>query len=435
VLAAAAIGAIVLVVAYLVLAPGAGTNYHLEFAEAGQLVRGDQVQVGGVPVGSVTNIALTPDYKARVTIRVGPSVTPLHEGTIAQIRVPSLSSVANRYIQLTPGPNSNPALPRGATLPVTATREVVDLDKLFNTLNPRTRRGLQQVIQGSAEQYAGASRSLAQSVEYTPPAVAATDHFFAELIRDQPTFTSFLVETAKAVTTIGAHNEQLEDLIANANTTFRAIGSEQTALAQGLHELPVALRQGNRTFAEVPATFGALNQLVNASKPTSVPLTQLFTRLQPLLKTATPVVNNFTLAFNRPGPNNDLTELFRSLPALARALSTSSPSSVTQLREAIPITAFVGPYSPDLAGTARTFGQTASYYDANGHFARISPVVPAFKLGANNNLTPTTLLEGLKGLKSGQLRRCPGAATQPAADGSSPFVDNGLLTCNPQETP
>src|SRR5262249_8586195 len=104
-------------------------------------------------------------------------------------------------------------------------------------------------------------------------------------------------------------------------------------------------------------------------------------------------------------------------------------------REAVPITAFLGPYSPDLAGTARTFGQTASYYDANGHFARVSPVVPAFKLGANNNLTPTSLLEGLNGLKSGQLRRCPGAATQPAADGSSPFVDNGLLTCTPQETP
>jgi phospholipid/cholesterol/gamma-HCH transport system substrate-binding protein len=62
-------------------------------------------------------------------------------------------------------------------------------------------------------------------------------------------------------------------------------------------------------------------------------------------------------------------------------------------------------------------------------------VLPDFKLGANNNLTPTTPQGALEGLKTGQLRRCPGAATQPAADGSSPFVDGELLTCDPTQTP
>ena len=52
----------------------------------------------------------------------------------------------------------------------------------------------------------------------------------------------------------------------------------------------------------------------------------------------------------------------------------------------MPITAFFGPYAPDLAGTLRTFGQAGAYYDANGHYARVSPVLPDFKLGANNTL-------------------------------------------------
>ena len=50
------------------------------------------------------------------------------------------------------------------------------------------------------------------------------------------------METAKAVTTIGARSEQLTDLIGNADTTFQAIGSQQADLAAGLHELPVTLR-------------------------------------------------------------------------------------------------------------------------------------------------------------------------------------------------
>ncbi len=72
-------------------------------------------------------------------------------------------------------------------------------------------------------------------------------------------FTSFLVETAKAVTTIGARKESLADLIENQNTTFEAIGSDQQQLAQGLKQLPVTLHQGNKTFAELPATFAALD--------------------------------------------------------------------------------------------------------------------------------------------------------------------------------
>jgi phospholipid/cholesterol/gamma-HCH transport system substrate-binding protein len=435
VIAGSALAAVIVIVAILVFAGGGGADYRLEFPEAGQLVRGDQVQVGGVPVGSVKDIELSHNFTAVVTIQVDSSLTPLHEGTTAAVRVPSLSSVANRYIALSPGPNSNPSLSAGAKLPASATKPVTDLDQLFNIFNPKTRKGLQGFIQGQAEQYAGQGRALGESTEYFPPALSATDHFFAELVRDQRTFTSFLVETAKAVTTIGARKEALTGLIEHANTTFQAIGSQQANLAKGLKQLPVTLRQGNRTFADLPATFSALKQLVDVSKPTSKPLTTFFSKLRPLVTTATPVVGNFSLAFSRPGPNNDLTDLVRALPQLARALTSASPAGVTSLKESAPITAFFGPYSPELESTLRTFGQTAAYYDANGHYARVSPIFPDFKLGAGNNLTPASVSQALEGLKTGQLRRCPGAATQPAADGSSPFVDNELLSCDPTETP
>ncbi|MHB8234170.1 MAG: MlaD family protein [Solirubrobacteraceae bacterium] len=435
ILAVLALAVVVLIVAFLAFGGSSGATYYLEFKEADQLVRGDQVQVGGVPVGSVTDIVLTHDFKARIKIHVDSSLTPLHEGTVAQVRVPSLSSVANRYVALTPGPNNNPALSAGSTLNASATREVTDLDQLFNTLNPKTRKGLQGFIQGTAEQYAGAGKQLGESSEYFAPALSSVDHFFSELVHDQPTFTNFLVETAKAVTTIGARKDQLAGLVEHANQTFTAIGSKQTQLAQGLRELPIALNQGNRTFAELPATFAVLKKFVDTSKPTTKPLTTLLEHLRPLFSTATPAVRNFNLAVNRPGASNDLTDLARELPALAQTLSTSSPASVTALQESVPVTAFFGPYAPDFAGTLRTFGQASSYYDANGHYARLNPIFPDFSLGSNNTLHPATAQQALANLKTGQLRRCPGAATQAAADGSSPFVDGELLSCDPSETP
>jgi phospholipid/cholesterol/gamma-HCH transport system substrate-binding protein len=434
-LAIAALVIVVLAILFVVFGGSGGATYKLEFAEGDQLVKGDQVQVGGVPVGSVTNLELTHDFKAIVTIHVNSSLTPLHAGTTAQVRVPSLSSVANRYVALSPGPNNAPELPSGAKLPASSTKDVTDLDQLFNTFNPKTRKGLQQFIQGTAETYVGTGKNLSAATEYFAPALGATDHFFSELVRDQSTFTKFLVETAKAVTTIGARKDQLTDLIENANTTFTAVGSEQQNLANGLKQLPITLRQGNETFANLPSTFSALKKLVDASRPTVKPLSQLFSKLEPLLKTATPVVTSFATAFSRPGPGNDLTDFVRALPALASQLETATPAAVRSLQESIPITAFFGPYSPDLEGTLRNFGQTSAYYDANGHYARVSPVFPDFSLGANNNLTPSTGVQALAPLKSGQLRRCPGAATQPAADGSSPFTDSEQLSCDPSEHP
>jgi phospholipid/cholesterol/gamma-HCH transport system substrate-binding protein len=432
-LAFGALALSVLIVLLIVLTGGGGSTYKLEFAEADQLVRGDQVQVGGVPVGSITNIELTPDYKALVTIHV--NGFKLHQGTIAEVRTPSLSSVANRYISLDLGPNNRPEIPPGSRLPASVTKPVTDLDQLFNVFNPKTREGLRNVVRGFGEQYAGAGHAVGGTTEYFPPAIAATDHFFEELVRDQPVLTSFLVETGKALTTIGARHESLTELIENANKTFEAVGSQQTNLAHGLRELPRALRQGNTTFAELPSTFDALKELVDASKPTSKPLTTLFQRLTPLVTTATTPVSEFAEAFNRPGPNNDLTDLALAFPGLARALQTSTPATVQSLRESIPITAFWGPYSPDLVNGVKAFGQTGSYYDADGHYARLSPVFPDFRLEENNTLKPAPAQQVIENLKTGLLRRCPGATTQPAADGSSPFTDNGLLSCDPTEHP
>jgi phospholipid/cholesterol/gamma-HCH transport system substrate-binding protein len=434
--AAGALALVVLIVAYILFSGGGGASYQLLFANASQLVRGDQVQVGGVPVGSVTDIKLTRNYKARVTIHVESSLTPLHEGTTAQVRVPSLTTVAGRYVALVPGPNNRPALADGATLPASAAQGTVDLDQLFDIFNHRTLKGLQNLFVGTAESYAGVAEAAGISAEYFGPAVSSATHIFAELTRDQPTFTNFLIQSARALTTIAQHRQQLTSLIGNGDETFKALASEQSSLQRGVHQLPATLNEGNRAFALLPSTFAALRSLTNVAKPDTTKLASFFARLAPLLNAAQPVLHNLSLAVSRPGPANDLTDAALGLPAFAQAVETGVPSSVRGLQESVPVTAFFGPYAPDLAGAARDFGTDAGYYDANGHYARAAFVFDNFKLGANNTLKPTTPQEGIQGAALHQLRRCPGAGATPSpADGSAPFTDNGLLGCDPSEVP
>jgi hypothetical protein len=106
---AARIGAVavlvvaVAVVAALVLRSSASHDYVLYFQNAGQLVRDDDVQIGGRRIGSVREITLTRDNQARVRVEVEEPYAPLHEGTRAVIRQTSLSGIANRYVALSPG--------------------------------------------------------------------------------------------------------------------------------------------------------------------------------------------------------------------------------------------------------------------------------------------------------------------------------------------
>ncbi len=435
-LALGALALVVLIVAYLLFSGGRSASYVLVFKNGNELVRGDEVQVGGVPVGSVKDIELSSDRRsARVKIEVQSSLLPLHQGTTAQIRTPSLSSVADRYIALTPGPNNMPALPSGSTLPLSKTETAVNLSQLFNTLNPATRRGLQQFIEGSATQYKSVGRQINAATPYFSPALQATNRIFLELVRDEPTFVSFLVEAAKALSTIAARREHLASLVRNGARAFGAVAAQQSSFEAGLKALPEALHEGNRAFAQVPATVTALRRLVDVSKPNTKTLALFFSRLRGLLQEGIAPTRQLSAAVATPGPSNDLTDFVRDLPGLAASLQTASPDNVKALQQSAPITAFFGPYAPDLLGLVHTFGQATAYRDANGQFARASPDFADFALKGEKLIPVTTPEQGFEGLKTGQLLRCPGAATQPAADGSSPFTDEGLLGCNPGETP
>jgi phospholipid/cholesterol/gamma-HCH transport system substrate-binding protein len=436
VLAVGGLGLVVLILAFLIFSGGGGADYQLLFENANQLVRGDQVTVGGQPVGSVTDIVLTPEYKARITIHINSPLAPLHEGTTAQIRVPSLSGVANRYIALSPGPNSAPKLPSGASLPTSATHGVTDIDQLFDIFNARTRRALQKVFQGSAEEYVGSTPSVNASAEYFAPALAASDHFVAELGRDQQALTELLVQGAKATTTIAARRQQLSELVEHGDIAFQALGSQQANLARSVAQLPAVLHQGNATFTALPPALSAVHQLIDVTKPNTTMLALLFERLRPLIAEATPVVNNLSQAFSKPGPNNDLTDVFQGYPALVKQLEVATPVAIQGLEESTVFFSKWRPYSPELVGLARSLGQSTAYYDANGHYIRAAPTVASFTLGPEGSLVPAeNLQQGLANLKTGQLQRCPGSATQPAPDGSSPFTDTGQLECNPAEVP
>ncbi|MTD44638.1 MCE family protein [Conexibacter sp. W3-3-2] len=116
-----AVAALVVAIAAaaLVLTRG-GDEYRLtlRFDNASQLVKGNEVKVGGLPVGTVEDIVLADDNAAEVKVRItDKDLTPLHEGTRAEIRVASLSSVATGSSSSSRAPTTRPRSPTAARSP------------------------------------------------------------------------------------------------------------------------------------------------------------------------------------------------------------------------------------------------------------------------------------------------------------------------------
>jgi phospholipid/cholesterol/gamma-HCH transport system substrate-binding protein len=440
---AAAVLALALVVALaawlLLLRGGGGTEYTLLFENAGQLVPDNDVQVGGRRVGSVTSIDLTEDNQAAVKVRVEEPYAPLREGTQATIRLTSLSGIANRYVALTPGPENGKELDDGATLTTASTTPVVDLDQLFNTLDKQTRGDLQDVVKGFARQYQGKGPEAGEAAEYFNPLLSTSRRLVGEVTEDEDNLTRFIVDSSRLVTALAEKRDDLAGLVGNANATAQAIGSENVALAQALGLLPTTLRRANTTFVNLRATLDDLDVLVAESKPATKDLAPFLRELRPLVAASRPTIRDLRTLLHRDGPGNDLTDATRKMPSLQRVATPAFDNGREALVKAQPVLEFLRPYTPDVTGWLRDFGQGASNYDANGHYARIQPIFNAFNFDDNpagGILTPIPPSQRFDGLETNQLRRCPGAASQPAADGSAPWRDtSGALDCDPNQVP
>lgn len=426
-----AVGVLVLVVAivaWLLLRNGSH-RYEFVFQNAGQLVRGNEVRVAGRPIGKVTDISLTPDNRALITVSVNEPYAPLTKGTTATIRAGSLSGQANKYIALSLGPNNAQAYPDGYRFDTDKTTTIVDLDQLFATLDPKTRKGLQEIIRGSSTQYGDKGMKANAALKQFNPLVTAFTELASDLNRDQGLLAETLVSSAKVTTLLAEKRDALAGITSKGAAAMSAIAAENASLDQFLAELPGTLRQGNTTLAETRAALDDLDRLTKATKPVAPKLAPFFRQLRLLATDSQPTIRDLRLILDRPGPNNDLTDLMRAQPRITSVSIPALQSTTRTLRKSTPVLTFARPYAPDLIGWFRDFGQSTANYDANGHFARVSPVTDAFSFKSTGpgtgTLTANSPLERNLMLQSGKFLRCPGTAATPPADGSAPFAPAG----------
>jgi phospholipid/cholesterol/gamma-HCH transport system substrate-binding protein len=469
--AVAAVVVAVVAVAVILLSNGTSYQVHAIFQTASQIVSGDQVEVAGTPIGTVSGLALTRNGEADLTLTITDhNYDPLRQGTQATVRELSLSGIASRYIDIRPGPVGNAPIHVNGMIPTTDTTSEVDLDQIFNTLNGSTLKGLRDVFQGSASQYRGSGKLAQAALQYLNPAVAASSMLFRELNRNNGSnFTHFVVKTSKLVSDLATRSADLTGLVSHLSTTTGALAAQRTNLAASLQRLPGFMRLANTTFVNLRSALDQLKPLVDDSKPVAPKLQKLLLQLRPLARNAVPTVTDLSNIISRPGPYNDLIELVKLGVPLAGATVRDTnangkvrpgafPESVTALNDSTPELATARPYAVDLTGWFEGYTHPGTQ-DANGGASRIAPVVgigsiengalnilPAFSnpalrsvlafggigsaLGLGGSTGSGSGSSGPGVLTTGQGDRCPGSMER----GAVYYPESGF-PCNPSEVP
>ncbi len=415
-----AIGIAVTVVLVLLLSGGSSYVLRAQFTNAGQLVGGDLVTVAGHPVGSVGSINLTPNGLAEVELDISDSsITPLRSDTLATIGQLSLTGVSNRFVSLTPGAGT--PLGSGSVLPPTQTRGIVDLDTLLDTLTPAVRTALQKVIKSGAYLVSQPTASnFNQALHYLNPALSQTTQLGSELVSDRYALTRLVSSTAKVSSTLAGRSADLGGAVTNTAAVLKQVASQRAALQDSLDRAPGVLNQGTGVLADVNYSLGVLNPVLSDLQPVAPKLATLLRLVVPAASEARPTINGVEALV--PGAEKAL----RALPPAEKKATPAVNSLTSALKGITPILSGLRPYMPEVVSGffEALAGSESGYYDANGHFARIEPLLSPTSLVTDLlellGGTPS-LLNGLTGIQTGVLARCPGGAVPTAQAGGNPW--------------
>ena len=415
---------------------GGADSYRVKavFDSAGQLVVGNQVRVGGGPVGTIDDIELSNSSDAVVTMEIDENLAPLHEGTTATIRATSLSGIANRYVSLSPGPNDANEIDDGGEIGADSTNAPVDIDAVFNALDTETREGLRNFIRGSGTQYDGKGKEAGESIKYFAPFLSSTTALTSELALDQGVLERFLRDGATTVSAIAERSAELEALVGNTNAAFRAIGDENVALGRALELLPGTLRKANTTFVNLRATLDDLDVLVEESKPATK-------RPRPVPPRAAAARGGGPAHGGRPAHPAQET---RAGQRPDRPHGQPAPPGAAHLHRfparhpgTRPLTARGRVRARLHAGPLRLAHQVRG---GGGPLRRQRPLRARHAGVQPHQLRPRHLhahrrpsrTAAATASRTGQKNRCPGGSIQPSPDGSAPWPFRG---CDPTTTP
>lgn len=239
----------VLVITIGNLSFGSTREYRAEFVDATGVVKGDEVRIAGVKVGTVQGVEVVDRTRALVTFNVADS-SPVSGATTASIRYRNL--VGQRYISLAEEEGDTTPLDEGDTIPVARTKPALDLTVLFNGFKPLFQAlspsDINQLSYEIVQVFQGEGGTLESLLGHT----ASVTSTLAE--RDE-VISSLITNLNDVLDHLGDRDQQLSQLIVNFKTLVTGLKGDRQAILDSLDQISELSSQTADLVTGIQAPF------------------------------------------------------------------------------------------------------------------------------------------------------------------------------------
>jgi virulence factor Mce-like protein len=366
-------------------------TYQLKAAvpNAANLVRGNDVRIGGTRVGTVSDIVPVRhrdgSVTALLTLKLQSDQNPLPDDTTVLIR--SRSALGLKYVELTRGASGH-GFADGATIPLrNAKPRPVEFDEVLSTFDTRTRRAAQGNLLEFGNGLAGRGAGLNEAIAAFNPLLRNLVPVMRNLSDPRTDLRGFFPALARVARLVGPVGEEQAALFRNLDTTFSALADVAPEIQRSISGGPPALDEAIRDLpaqrpflANSAGLFSELRPGARALRPAAGALASAFTIGTPALRRS--------VALNR-----RLQPLLRSLQNFAQ--DPLVPIGIADLLRTVtllnPTLAFAAPAQVKCNYATLFLRNTANLLsdgDANGTYQRF--IIIATPQGPNNEGGPSS---------------------------------------------
>src|SRR3954453_18084976 len=282
-----------------------GYRFRAAFPEATQLAQQADVRIAGVSVGKVVKKELDPKgNRTMAFIELKPEFAPLHKDAKATLRQKTL--LGETYVDLTPGNKNAPPLHDGGLLDRNRIKRTVELDEIFEALDPKTRQAYRTWMGDLADSFKGRGQDLNDTIGNLPQFAPTADAPPGVLDVEHAAVSGLVRDTGRVFGALAADPGRLRSLVSDSERVFRPTAEPNDDLGATIRVFPTFLDESRFTLAR-------LQRFAHDTDP-------LIRDLQPAVRDLVPTLRDV----RRLAP--DLRNLFEHLGPLITVSQTGLPA-------------------------------------------------------------------------------------------------------------
>jgi virulence factor Mce-like protein len=249
-------------------------NIKVALPEASGLSPSSQVRIAGTRVGVVSSLAPREDmrtgrFTAVASLKLEKKVEPLPADTRAIVL--SVSSIGLKYLELEKG-TSSAHLKSGQTIPVSQTREPVNIDEFFNMFDKPTREAIKRNTNNFGDGLAGRGIGLNNTIATLRPVVQRAVPVLRNLANPKTGFRELWIALDRAASQSAPVAETQASFWTEQDTFFREWAKVAPSLEAATRGGPASLEQATRSFPKEAAFTEKATEFMRLLRPSAADL-------------------------------------------------------------------------------------------------------------------------------------------------------------------